>query len=183
MAFRLVVAAGEVVRLRELQAYSGQFGPPSQDCLESLDGSAWHAELHLEPAEQEESLDRFLLVGGFGLLEECARMLEAAGPDEHPGGLHVGEIGRWLGRPANGVGPRRGRNQVRDCERGVRGDERARQSALLLFADERSAHYALVSVSNCREYATNLFRFRSIELTENITLVSADGVLQWGGGV
>ena len=129
MVFCLVVVAGEVIGLREFQPHPGQFGPSIQDRLESLDGSTRHAELHLDAAEQEEPLDRFLLVGGSGLLEECARVLKPAGPDEHPGGLNVGEFGWWPDCPGNGVGARAGRDQERERERGAGNAEQTEQSA------------------------------------------------------
>ena len=85
-------------------------------------------ELHLDSAEQEEPLDGFLLVGGQGLLKEYPRMLQPAGPDEHPGGLHVGESGRRPDRLGSGVGARAGRDQDRERERGAGNAEQPDQS-------------------------------------------------------
>ena len=90
----LVVATGEEIRLRRFQAHPGQVRAHREDRLESIGGSLRHAETHLDPSQQEEPLDRLLFGGWAGLLEERPRVLQPAGSEEEPAGLHVGEAVR-----------------------------------------------------------------------------------------
>ena len=122
MVPRLVVAAGEEIGPCELQPHPGQVGPSREDRLESLGGAPGHAELHLDLAEEEEPLDPFLVIGGPRLLQERPCVLQPAGPDEKPAGLHVGELGREPDRSGGRVRVRSGRDQKRDRGRGARGE-------------------------------------------------------------
>ena len=91
MISRLVITAGEEVRSRQLQARPGQRGADREDGFESLGGALRHVEVPLDPAQQEEPLNLLVLIGGLGLLQESARVLQPAGSDEEPAGMHVGE--------------------------------------------------------------------------------------------
>ena len=60
----MLVAAGRVAGLHELQPHPGQTRPPREDRLEAFGGQPRHAKAHLDPSEPEQPLTPFRPVGG-----------------------------------------------------------------------------------------------------------------------
>ena len=85
----LVVLACGVVRAGELEADPREVRADGEDGFVLFCGLARLVQAHVDRAQEEAPLDRLLLVGGFGLLQEHQRMLEAPGLHEQPGGREV----------------------------------------------------------------------------------------------
>ena len=145
---RLVVATREEMRLRRFQPHPGQRGAHREDCFESLRRALRHAEAHLDSSQQEEPLNRLLVGGGTGLLEERPRVLQPAGSEEEPAGLHVGETVQWSDRSGSRIRLRARREQKRTPDQcGTRKSRENEQSALLRLLASEIAYIHRVGAS------------------------------------
>ena len=128
-------------------ARRGQRGPQRENRLEPFGRTLRHAEAHLDPAQQEEPFDPLLLIGGPDPFQEHPRVLQPAGPDEEPAGLHPGEGVRRRVRLRTGVRMRARHYQTCNGERGRSRDGRkVGQPALLLLASEPALEHHATGV-------------------------------------